>query len=196
MRLIYWLQNIYVVIKLTFSDPCKRLPNESKTAYNAFLEYKSERKLEIAYNNFMQNNSEALTSMKGFLKWASQFNWQKRVNDYDAMQDMFTQRETRLKSREYAFTAETIAEELYTCCMEEMRLKQGDMTHKDIAKYMDICQKIGDKWDKPDVSPVTVNVDQNVSQTVKTEAIDPEMAAEIGKAMALKASQQIEEVKE
>ena len=179
---------------MSFKEPDARKRKESAIAYAAFLSYRDNRDLGVAYNTFMQDNPEALTSMKAFMKWASQFSWQKRVNEYDAMQDMFTQRETRLKSRENAFTAETIAEELYTCCMEEMRLKQGDMTHRDVAKYLDICQKIGDKWDKPDVSPVTVNVDNNntISQTVKTEVIDPETAAAVGKILALKASEQTE----
>ena len=179
---------------MSFKEPDARKRKEPAIAYAAFLAYRDNRDLSEAYNVFMQDNSDALTSMKAFMKWASVWGWQKRVNEYDAMQDMFTQRETRLKGRQNAFTAETIAEELYTCCMEEMRLKQGDMTHRDISKYLDICQKIQERWVKqPDVSPVTVHVEQNVDQNVKTETIDPEMAAEVGKMLAMKASAQAEE---
>lgn len=138
--------------------------SEPALAYKAFMVYRDERDFQKAYNNFMLHNNDALTSLKTFTGWASKWDWQRRVNGYDAQQELFDQRETRMLGRKNAFTSETIAEELYTCCMEEMRLKQGDMTHKDIAKYMEICQKIGDRWVKqPDVSPVTVNVEQNVN---------------------------------
>lgn len=174
------------IMNLKYADD--KLQKETRLAYAAFLCYRDDRDLKEAYNAFMQDNAEALTSMNAFLKWASTYDWQRRVNEYDAQQEMFEQREMRQLSRKNAYTAETIAEELYTCCMEELRLKQGEMTHKDIAKYMDICYKIGEKWEKPDVSPVTVNVEQKVEQKVETEKIDPETVAELGRLLALKAS--------
>ena len=182
---------------MSFKEPDARKRKEPAIAYAAFLAYRDNRDLGEAYNIFMQDNSEALTSMKAFCKWASVWSWQARVNDYDAQQELFGRQETRRLGLTNSLTAETMAQELYTTCMEEMNLKRGDMTHRDIAKYMDICQKINDRWVKqPDVSPVTVNVKQNVEQNVKTETIDPEVAAEVGKALALKASMQAKVVEE
>lgn len=179
---------------MTLKNPDDRIRGESTLAYAAFLCYKNDRDLNSAYNTFMQQNETALTTMKGFVKWASQYMWQKRVNEYDSWEEVFTQREIRLKGRENAFTSETIAEELYTCCMEEMRLKQGDMTHNDISRYLNICQKIGERWDKqPDGPTVNVAIDNNISQTVKTEVVSPEIAAELGRLLALKESVVVEE---
>ena len=176
---------------MSFKEPDGRKQKEPALAYRGFLAYRDDRDLNEAYNTFMQDNPEALTSMKVFCKWASLWSWQQRVNEYDSHQELFDRQETRRIGLENSLTAETMAQELYTTCMEEMQLKRGDMTHRDIAKYMDICQKIGERWSKqPDASPVTVNVEQNVDQTVKTETIDPEIAAEIGKALAVKASEQ------
>lgn len=171
-------------------DPDARMKSEPVLAYAAFQCYRENRDLSEAYNLFMQNNTDALTSMKVFVKWASQWSWQRRVNAYDAEQEMFTKQATRRAGIENSLTAEKMAEELYATCMDEMRLKQGDMTHRDISKYMDICQKINDRWVKqPDTTPVVnVNVEQNVEQTVKTETIDPATAAEVGRIIALRQS--------
>lgn len=177
-------------------DPDARLKSEQKLAYAAFLCYRDERDLNTAYNLFMQNNPEAFTSMKAFVKWASINDWQRRVNAYDAEQELFTKQTIRRKGIENSLTAESVAQELYTTCLEEMRLKQGEMTHRDISKYLDICQKINERWVKqPDAPTVNVNVEQNVEQTVKTEQIDPEIAAEIGRLLALKESVAVEEEK-
>lgn len=176
-------------------DPDARLKSEPALAYAAFLCYRDDRDLNTAYSNFMQNSPEALTSMKAFVKWASQWSWQKRVNAYDAEQELFTKQETRRKGVVNSLTAETMAQELYTTCMEEMELKRGEMTHRDISKYLDICQKINERWVKqPDTNPVVnVNVEQNVENVVKTEQIDPEIAAEVGRLLALKESVEVEE---
>jgi hypothetical protein len=175
---------------IIMKDPSARQKSENALAYAAFLAYKEARDLEIAYKNYMQDNTDALTSLKVFVKWASHNSWQKRVNEIDAEQEMFTKQATRRTGIENSLTAEKMAEELYATCMDEMRLKQGEMTHRDISKYMDICQKINDRWIKqPDTIPVVnVNVEQNVEQTVKTETIDPEMAVEVGRLIALKQS--------
>ena len=185
---------IYDVIIMR-KDPDTRITGETKIAYAAFLAYRDDRDLKSAYNTFMQDNPEALTTMNGFLKWSTAYRWQKRVNAYDAEQDLFTKQEIRRKGLDNSLTSEQIATELYTTCMEEMELKRSDMTHRDIGKYLDICQKINDKWVKqPDMVPtVNVNVEQNVENTVKTEAIDPEIAAAVGKLIALKESVVVEE---
>lgn len=158
---------LILITIMTMKNPDDKIRGESALAYAAFIHYRDERDLNTAYSNFMQSNVDALTSMNAFVKWASTYNWQRRVNKFDDWQELRDKREIRLLARENTFTAETMAQELYTCCMEEMRLKQGDMTHRDISKYMDICQKIGERSDKkPEVSPVTVNVEQTVAQTV------------------------------
>ena len=93
------------------------MKSEPKLTYKAFLEYRDNRDFQAAYENFLQHNLDAQTSMKMFTHWASRWEWQRRVNEYDAQQELFDQRETRLLGRKNAFTAETLAEELYTCCM-------------------------------------------------------------------------------
>ena len=176
-------------------DPDTRIKSEPALAYAAFVCYKNNRNLTEAYNVFMQENPEALTSMKAFVKWASVYNWQRRVNEYDSQQEMFTRQETRRMGIENSLTSEKMAQELFATVKDEIELKKGEMTHNDMARYLNICVKINEKWIKqPDASPVVnVNVDNNISQTVKTEPIDPEIAQAVGKLLALKESKQVDE---
>ena len=96
---------------------------------------------------------------------------------------------------ENSLTSEKMAQELFATVKDEIELKKGEMTHNDMARYLNICVKINEKWIKqPDASPVVnVNVDNNISQTVKTEPIDPEIAQAVGKLLALKESKQVDE---
>jgi len=159
-------------------NPRDTIKGESKVAYAAFLAYVDNRDLESAYGSFMQSNPNALTTMKAFLKWASRFKWQARVNAIDADDELTITRETRREGLGNSLTAEQVAKELYTTCMEEMELKKGDMTHRDIGKYLDIATKIGERWNKQPETPVVVNVDNNISQTVD---IDPELLRALGR---------------
>lgn len=150
---------------MTFKEPDAKMRNEPKQAYAAFLIYRDERDLNKAYNIFMQENPSALTTMKAFVGYASKWDWTRRCNDYDDQQALFTKQETRRMATSNALTAESMAEELYITCMEEMELKRGDMTHRDIAKYMDICQKINERWVTQPEAAVNVTVNNEI-QTV------------------------------
>ena len=159
-------------------NPRDTIKGESKVAYAAFLAYVDNRDLESAYGSFMQSNPNALTTMKAFLKWASRFKWQARVNAIDADDELTLTRETRREGLGNSLTAEQVAKELFTTVMEEVELKRGEMTHNDMTKYLKIATDINSRWVTKPEAPVVVNVDNNISQTVD---IDPELLKAIGR---------------
>lgn len=162
-------------MELKYADD--RLPKEPRLAYASFICYRDERDLKIAYENYMSQNPDALTSMKAFLKWAATWDWQKRVNAYDAQEDLFTTQKTRREGLNNSLTAEEVAKELFVTCMEEMKLRKADLSHRDIGKYLDIATKINDRWVKQP-EPQTV---VNVNQTVNTVDVPDDVLRRLGR---------------
>lgn len=158
--------------------PEDRIRGETAIAHRAFLCYLECRDLKVAYNQFMQDNPDALTSFNVFVKWGGLNNWQKRANEYSDWQEVRDQRETRLLGRKNALSAEEMAAELFTCVREQMEFKKESMTHSDMARYLAIGEKITARW-IPKESPVTVNVD--VDQTVNNVEVPDAVLRALGR---------------
>ena len=155
-----------------------RLTNESNLQYAAFEAYLAERSLEKAYLLYMQVTPSALTSITKFHEWAATYHWQRRVNTFDSEEELRITNETRKLAINNGLSAEAIAKELYSICLEEIQLHRSEMEHRDIGQYLEIANKIGDKWQKKD--PVVV-VNQNQSQD--TIEISEEALKELGKSL-------------
>lgn len=141
---------------------------ESILALSAYEAYKTTRNIEEAYNLFMQDNPDALTTIKKFVQWGSENSWQSRINEFDAEEDLRITQATRRTALGNSLTAEEMYEELITTCMEEFQLHRSEMSHRDIAKYLKIADDIAARWGKGDSPYVVVNVDKNngVNQTI------------------------------
>lgn len=155
---------------------------EGMLALSAYEAYKTTRDIEKAYNLYMQENADALTSLKMFVGWASEHSWQERVNQFDAEEGLRITQETRRVGLSNALTAEEMCAELTKTCMEEFQLHKSEMKHSDIAKYLKIADDIAARWGRNDTPQVIVNVDGDHPDTVE---IDAETLRRIGRGMAM-----------
>jgi len=157
---------------------------ESSDALSAYEAYKTTRNIEKAYNQYMQENHDALTTMKMFVRWASDHSWQERINRFDAEEELRITQETRRAGLSNSLTAEDMCAELTKTCMEEFELHRSEMKHSDIVKYLKIADDIAARWARIDAHApqVVVNVDGERKDAV---VVDEETMRRIGREMAM-----------
>ena len=166
-----------------YKDVMKK--SEQLEAYNLFL--RDWKLPEIA--------TELKKSTATIRNWSNRYDWRTRK--------MFDLRDIEQEMLEKAQKAREQILDIGTQTLTDVFIRdpQGNIVGvtiaiediKDLRSMVDVIMKtagIADKIETKTETKVTGDI------SVKTEAIDPEMAAEIGKLMALKASQQVEEVKE
>jgi Cdc6-like AAA superfamily ATPase len=153
---------------------------ESILALSAYEAYKTTRSIEGAYNLYMQENVDALTTIKKFVQWGSENSWQSRINEFDAEEDLRITQATRRTALGNSLTAEEMYEELITTCMEEFKLHRSEMSHSDIVKYLKVADNIASRWGNGDTPQVVVNVgDVNTCVDVPDDVLK-----EVGRKMA------------
>ena len=157
---------------------------ESAHALSAYEAYKTTRDIEQAYNLYMQENAGALTSLKKFISWASEYSWQERVNKLDAEDELRIVQATRRAGLSNSLTAEQMCAELTRTCMEEFQLHRGEMKHADIAKYLKIADDIAARWAGGESPSVIINMDGVRDDFID---LDPEMLRRIGREMSMEA---------
>ena len=164
-------------------NPTIRQKGESIQAFAAFEAYNADRRIPAAYNNFMSANPDALTTIKGFISWASKYEWQARVNLGDIMEELEIRRQTRVMGGTNSRTAEEISKELMAVCMDEFDLRKDQMTPADIARFMKIGVGVNDRWIAKNQPSVIVNVDSSATATIE---VSDEVLRELGKKMSEK----------
>lgn len=165
---------------MTLTHAGDRIIGESPLAYAMFLEFEASRDLHDAYKLFMAKNLSAQTSFKRFIRTAHEKNWQERINNIDAARTVEVIQATRRAGLDNSLSAEGVAAELYRTCMEEFKLHQNELQHKDLINYLRVANDIHARWEKSDepTTAVTVNVEQNVEQSVE---VDSEVLRRLGR---------------
>ena len=161
-------------------NPIIRQKGESPQAYRAFEEYLSERRFTEAYNNFMLNNPDALTTQKTFLVWRNKYEWDDRVQAYDLEHEVEVMRQTRFKGIDNLSSAEDISKAIFGAVLEEFDIRKSGMTDADMSKFLKIAADINLRATK-DNPQVVVNVENSASASVD---VSDEVLREIGKRMA------------
>ena len=162
-------------------NPMDRRRGEGRLQYLAFNSFIKMRKLPEAYHDYMQENLGALTTEVTFYNWSSKFKWSERLRDIDIDNEVRVRSETRRKGLDNLNSAEDVAKELMTICLDEFELRRDDLTHKDIGKYLDVAVKITERWGAKDQPQVVVNVGDNSTNTVE---VSDEVLRELGKKMS------------
>lgn len=132
----------------------------------AFEAYKVTRNVEEAYKIYLQDNPAAQTTIKAFIRWASDDNWISRLNDMDVEDELQITQATRRAGLSNSLSAEELAAELMQTAKEEMELKRCDMNHRDIARYMTIATKICERWCPNPEPQLSVVVNNDVNQSI------------------------------
>lgn len=162
-------------------NPTIRQKGESIPAHKAFLEYLTERRIPTAYNSFILNNPDALTTIKGFLGWSTKYEWQARVVLHDVTEEIELRRQIRAAGTVNSRTAENVSRELMEVCIDEFTLRKDNMTPSEIAKFLKIGVDVNDRWVAKNEPQVVVNVGDNSTNTVE---VDDKVLRELGKRMS------------
>lgn len=172
-----------------YSFSWDRIPSESIAQFKLFckfLEMGRTRSCRKIADLCGRNNSH-------IYKMSSQFSWLNRANDYDMMKD----EEMRVKLdseilqsrvRQQALGGEM--QKLAEKGLEMLNEIPEDLSPQDISRLIDV----GTKIENLALGKSTEISESNVKSEVKVsvEEIDPEIAKEIGKLIAIKASKEME----
>ena len=166
-----------------------RQPGETPAAYQAFdlyLMLGKARKVTTVMDLTQ-------TSYKTLMSWTKKYQWKKRSKDYDVMKT----EEMRVKLEEEVMVHRVRQlhigkglQELASKGSEMLMENVEDLSAQDISKLADIGTKLVNLAIGSPTERTESKVESKV--TIEVEEIDPEIAAEIGKMMAIKRSENME----